>query len=114
MGDKYILDKNGKPVLEPDLRKWAVWFGSAQNSGGRTTALTDVGKYEVSTVFLALDYSFGGNEPVLYETMVFEKGSRVNLDDEGFFARYHTKEEALKGHKHIVGWVKKKLGITSI
>lgn len=110
MGDKWILDDDGNPVSEPDLMKWADWFGDAQKNQLRVVARTDVSNYEVSTVFLALDYSFGGPEPILYETMVFAKGAKpgVSTNDDGFFDRYSTREEALQGHERIVGLVKKK------
>jgi hypothetical protein len=49
----------------------------------------------VSTVFLGLDHSFEGS-PILFETLV----SGGNL--EGEMARYHTWEEAIKGHNNMM------------
>lgn len=65
--DRYILvDK--KPVPEPDLMKWAQWYGTAK----RHVAQETIGDSRVSTVFLGLDHSFGdGGLPILWETMVF-------------------------------------------
>lgn len=64
----YILNENGTPVAEPDLIKWATWFGQSQK---RIVRKEKVGESEVSTVFLGLDHAFSGGPPVLWETMVF-------------------------------------------
>jgi hypothetical protein len=48
---------------------------------------------EVSTVFLTMDHSFGGKDPILFETMVF--GGQY--DD--YQWRYSTYEEAESGHQ---------------
>lgn len=67
---KYILDAKGEPVVEPDLIKWCVWYNNADEE--RRVAREQVGKNcTISTVFLALDHSYGGGPPVLWETMVF-------------------------------------------
>lgn len=58
---------------------------------------TEVGELRVSTVFLGLDHNFTGKgPPILFETMVFGG----TLEEMG--QRYHTEEEALKGHLEIV------------
>ena len=92
MGDQYILDENGNPKKEPDLLKWAKWFEPAKRHIGNDT----INGVRVSTVFLGLDYSFGGSKPLLFETMIF--GGK----NEGYQERYSTKEEAIKGHKEAV------------
>lgn len=93
MTHTYILDSTGKPVPEPDTRKWGRWSEGANEL--RRVASQEIGlsKVRVSTVFLAIDHNFTGGEPVLYETMVFG-GS---LDGET--NRYHNREEALVGHE---------------
>lgn len=64
----YILDHRGIPVCEPDVVKWSKWFETNQRIVGRD----EIGKSTVSTVFLGIDYNFGGiGYPVLWETMVF-------------------------------------------
>lgn len=109
----YILDEKGKPKAEPDIMKWARWFeGSGMKRVLKKTYTKD---YEVSTVFLAMDYDFTGHgKPVLWETMVFERalteveifGRKKKIHEEikadGFFDRYTTKTAALKGHDKIV------------
>lgn len=52
---------------------------------------------EVSTVFLAIDHSFDGSGPILYETMVF--GGPPEAAD--FQARYRTRAEAEVGHANV-------------
>lgn len=73
---------------------------------------TDVGEYQVSTVDLGLDHSFGIGKPLYYETMIFEKkinkdGFRNSLD---YQVRYSTKEEAREGHKKAIEYVKNMKG----
>lgn len=89
MRDKYIL-RDGKPEpFEGDFMEWAEWFEKAD----RHVAQDELpGGVRVSTVFLGVDHSFGGPEPLLFETMIF--GGK--LDQEQW--RYSTREEAEAGH----------------
>ena len=90
---RYILNDAGNPVPEPDLIKWAQWF---EDSGEKRRVAHDVrGNLSISTVFIALDHSFGEGEPMLYETMVFGGSDDMQR-------RYHTREEALAGHNKIL------------
>jgi len=91
-----MLDENGNPKEEKNLLTWAKWFEIAD----RRIARTKIGKSEISTVFLGLDHSFGESNPILFETMVF--GGTLDGEQN----RYHTKKEALKGHKEMVEKVK--------
>ena len=93
MNDKFVLDDQGNPVLEPDLMKWSKWF---EQSEKRVLARDDLGNIRVSTVFLGLDHSFGSGPPLLWETMIF--GGKH--DD--YQKRYSTRDEALAGHRHAV------------
>lgn len=64
---------------------------------GLRVARTSVGAATVSTVFLVLDYRFGGDgPPLLFETLVF--GGL--FDQEG--DRYATEAEARAGHAAMV------------
>lgn len=120
--DKYVLDEHGNPQKEHDLLKWAQWLETAGQK--RVVARTEVGKYYVSTVFLAMDYDLMGHgKPILYETMVFENEAKKeeifgremmahhDLSGDEFFDRYSTREEAERGHERIVEEVKKKQGL---
>lgn len=93
MSDKYILDENGVPVLETDLLKWGRWFEKSDRHVARTQVSDDV---FVSTIFLGLDHSFSGGDPILWETLIF--GGPHHGDG----SRYTTREDALAGHERFV------------
>ena len=66
--NNYILD--GHVAVEcPDLMVWEKWFEANKNKWH--VADETVGNSRVSTVFLAIDHSFGEGPPILFETMVF-------------------------------------------
>ena len=88
----YIL-KNGEPVIEPDFLVWVEW---SKNHNNQHVAFTKLSGAEISTVFLRMGYSFGGNAPALYETMIFG-GEHDNYQE-----RYCTLEEAIAGHEKAV------------
>jgi hypothetical protein len=90
----YILNKEGDPVAEPDILKWAMWFQTADRIVGHAALRGDV---TVSTVFLGVDHNFHGGEPLLFETMIF--GGPLDETQE----RYATHAAALAGHDR---WVK--------
>lgn len=100
---RYILDKRGRPIREPDLTKWATWFEKSGKS--RCVGCTHIGDATVSTVFLGLDHSFGGGGlPVLWETIIFgEKASNYSV-----YRRYcsGTWKDAEAMHKETVKFVK--------
>jgi hypothetical protein len=93
----YVLDGAGKPRHEPDTLVWGRWYNA--NRKRRILARTPVKGYWVSTVFLALDHGFGSAKPVLWETMVFEKGMGMGGLD---CWRYDNPLDALKGHERLV------------
>lgn len=96
MLDTYIL-VDGKPVVEPNLLKWAAWLGN--HTRDRIVAKNTLdNKVEVSTVFLGLD-SHGwvsGGPPMLWETMIF--GGPLDKYQE----RYTSREAAEEGHKRAL------------
>lgn len=92
----YILDDKGNPIAEKDVLVWGRWLETAD----RTVAKDNVGDVKISTVFLGLDYSWGDGPPLLYETMIF------GGEHDQYLERYTTREEALKGHKVVLAWVK--------
>lgn len=99
---KYILDKKGRPVPEPDVEKWGRWFETAKRHIGADT----LRGYYVSTIFLGLDYNFSQKgKPILWETMVFYKhtkrSSRYNID-----RRFSSRLTAKRYHNSIVRWLK--------
>lgn len=72
-----------QPIEERMVAKSKIMFGEEQ-----------IGY--VSTVFLSLDHAFGGGPPVLWETLVYEKGEEEDQ------ARYRSLEEAKAGHELLV------------
>ncbi|MBL4591219.1 MAG: hypothetical protein JKY96_04600 [Phycisphaerales bacterium] len=83
----YILD--GKNIVEcDDMLKWSAWFEKVD----RRVAKTEKNDIRVSTVFLGVDHSFGGDVPLLFETMIF------GGEHDGDQWRYTTWEDAEKGH----------------
>lgn len=106
MGSGNYILVDGKPVLEPDVLKWSDWYCQSSDAwctgtpNDRQIARDRIGGRLVSTVFLAIDHSFGGTPPLLYETIVFEDES--GCGDDEVCERYETREQALAGHKRIV------------
>lgn len=87
------IEIDGVPQKEPDLIKWALWFGSAD----RIVDLTEVNGVRISTVFIGLDHRVTEGSPLLYETLVFG-GSPDDLECQ----RYSTRAEARDGHDKLV------------
>lgn len=101
---RYILDDEGNPKPEPDLMKWAEWFEDQQKKGHKNPRVikqTRVKGYFVSTVFLALDYSFVGGMPMLFETMVWDRNDKDIYQD-----RHSTRQKAEVAHERIVNAIK--------
>jgi hypothetical protein len=88
----YILDGK-KPVPEPNILKWAIWMEAADRHVVQDYLLDGV---NVSTIFLGLDYGFGYNDHLFFETMIF------GGDHDGYQERYSTWEEAEEGHKKAI------------
>lgn len=91
MTGKYIL-KDKAVVACDDLTMWAQWMETAD----RKVDENIMGDVRVSTVFLGLDYSFGGGSALLFETMIF------GGPHDGYQRRYSTWNEAEHGHKAAV------------
>lgn len=102
---KYILDEKRRVVKCNDLLEWGLWFETADRLVKRTEFTQH--KICVSTVFLAMDHSWGQGEPLLFETMVFGEKEYPSMDSE--CERYHTWHQAEKGHDAMVEKVMKRL-----
>lgn len=94
MSRLYILDGEGNPEPMPDLATWGQWCMLAN----RTLQRSEVNGLLVSTVFLGMDHSYGSGPPLLWETMVFQEGSSMDVECQ----RYATRSEALAGHAALV------------
>ena len=96
----YIL--RGKEIIPCDIETWSNFFENPEN---KIIKQTNIEKKFISTVFLGLDHKFGYEEdkrPILFETMVFNKGEWSEL----YCERYHTYDEAVQGHNRIMEKVK--------
>ncbi len=63
----------------------------------------------VSTVFLGVDHGIGEGDPILFETMVFDKSKSGMADElDGYTQRYCNYAEAEQGHQEILDKVRAK------
>lgn len=85
---------NGKEVV-------ATENSDAFNSD-RSIAKDSIGDARVSTVFLVIDHSFDGGDPVVFETMIFWDGN----DLDNWCDRYTTYDDAVAGHAVAIDLVK--------
>lgn len=95
-------DRNGVPI---STGEWAALNLDREYSQIARTTIMDGSNpslvWEVSTVWLGLDHSFGFGPPAIFETMVFHEGSPLNESCE----RYATWTEAELGHYAMVSTV---------
>jgi len=104
-----ILDDELRILPCEDYIKWARWYEGSNED--RRVGRDIICGFVVSTVFLAIDHSYGfrGEKPLWFETMVFRADTDghliPSLDYEQ--ARYTTWEEASEGHKRICELVRK-------
>lgn len=98
MGAYY--DRDGRPI---SLAAWLALLGSP---GAKRVALTQVGPYMVSTVWLGLDHSFGAGDPLIFETMVFPAEGWADPTERNpafeFQDRYASEQRAREGHAETV------------
>ena len=92
IGNYILVDR--MPVPISDIHEWAKWMEG--NDASRRVAIDFIGGAKVSTVFLGIDYSFGGVAPLLFETMIF--GGPLDGEQN----RYFTWDEAVAGHNEMV------------
>ena len=84
-------DKEAKPI---NAMEWMALF---DDPNYQRISRTEIGDYIVSTVWLGLDHNYGDGDPVIFETMVFDKKG----DDVGQ-RRYCTLAQAARGHMEMV------------
>jgi len=101
----YWILKDGQPVPEPDVIKWAEWMKVADRKVAKTDMTTALGRFHVSTIFLGFNHNFvDDGPPILFETAVFDRTGGVNFRPIEM-RRYATLDEALAGHEEVVGEV---------
>lgn len=95
----YVLNDKREVVETESVEEFGKFF---EDPGRRRVASTPVGeddKWWVSTIFLGLDHNLGmEGPPVVFETMVFPKGSW----SEAACVRACTWDEALENHAMLV------------
>lgn len=95
----------GQTPVPCTLHEWAVQF---EDGATRRVALTRIGPYEISTVFLGLDHNFyPGGPPILFETMSFvTTGGQLRPEaDNPIDGRDSTWTEAEDRHRLAVEWL---------
>jgi len=86
-----------KAIPTNDVKKWEKSWHPVSK---RVVAQEMVEGVYVSTVFLGIDHSFGGDVPLLFETMIFPHEEATNAYGEQW--RWPTWDAAEAGHKAIV------------
>jgi hypothetical protein len=108
-GPRYY-NRQGEPITLDEWCKLAIQVDA------KRVALSAVGPYVVSTVWLGLDHGFSLYEdapPIIFESMVFARGgwesdrdARGRKEDDAFMEfdmeRYSTEQQALDGHRAMV------------
>lgn len=84
-----------------DEQKNVVPSDTLELDANRRVAYDEIEGYRISTVFLAIDHSFGG-EPRWFETMIFGLDDTADL----YCKRYATWQDAVAGHADAVQKVK--------
>lgn len=84
----YVLDKN-KNIIKATAKQWEEF---ACNFKNRVVKQTDIGDFQISTIFLMLPLS----SSAFFETMV------IDDEDEVETQHYKTWSEATKGHDEMV------------
>lgn len=97
----YILDKRGIPIFCGDIHVYKRWV-QEYSDGRHNISIDDTTcwGHRVSTIFMGLDYSFGGPLPICFETMVFPEGKYHDL----WCERRYSLAEALESHDEACRW----------
>lgn len=102
-----VYDRNGQAMT---MEEWSI---KMEDNDYKVIKQEEVGEYWISTVWLGLDHSFDGGDPLIFETMVFQKKKKwqapSKLLPQGFWyrpdidqRRYSTLTEAIIGHEKMV------------
>jgi hypothetical protein len=109
-----------RQIVPCTLSEWAMWDPEhVKRIIGRHETETHL----VSTVFLGLDHGWIGldTRPIWFETMIFDKTQRHELELGGkltgtwtigesvYEERYSTLEEAEQGHQAAIAWLEAEL-----
>lgn len=78
------------------------WSAMLKDAAARTVGRTELSAVVVSTVFLGMDHGWGQGPPILFETMVFQRGPNGSVGTDLACERYATWAEAEAGHAVMV------------
>lgn len=98
-GELDYLDRQGQPI---DRDGFVRRLSDRRYSRVARSAFYDYERgyfYDVSTIWLGIDMSFGDYPPILFETMVFTDDSDPGLNEWGH--RWSTEEDAFEGHRLV-------------
>jgi len=91
-------DRQGQPLDADTANRLLGNMEYARVARTRITSASDPDtEWDVSTVWLGVNYSFGEGPPIIFETMVFGSG-----DGDQYMQRYSTEEQARAGHAETV------------
>jgi hypothetical protein len=97
---KYYILEGKNPIPASSFQALAMFF---ENCGeARSVALTEIGDYRVSTVFLGIDHNFDEGEPLLFETMIF--GGKFDREGE-YQTRCSTWAQAEAQHAEAIKYL---------
>lgn len=96
----YKLDDNNK-VAPCDVTEWILLYETKEGQQRRIVGHDVINGILVSTVFLGVNHSLSNKMPILFETMIF-----IKSEEDIYQERYCSWDDALKGHKEAIEWVK--------
>jgi hypothetical protein len=108
-----------RQIIPCTLTEWAMWDREHEK---RIVGRHQTQTHLVSTVFMGLDHAFYSDmRPQWFETMIFEKTQRYELELDGkltgewtfgesvYQERYSTFEEAEQGHQAAIAWLNEEI-----
>lgn len=94
-------DRQGQPIDTATANRLLGDMGYKRIAKTNIKSASDPAiDWDVSTVWLGVDHSFGDGPPIIFETMVFGNG-----DGDQYMQRYVTEEQARAGHAETVALV---------
>jgi len=95
MADYYILDKNKKPIPEPDQEKFTDWYINHDP----TVRQNAIDECLITTVFMGVDMSPTSDKQFLYETVVTDRRDPSNVSKPIYASSW---DEAEEKHEYLL------------
>lgn len=90
-----FVDRNGEPISRDEA------YEAIGDINQRRIGYDVINQHGVSTVWLVLNHSFGGEVPIPFETMIFAHHDG-DCALEGYQERYPTEAAARAGHEQAM------------